>query len=228
MASYKYSTKIGEKEAAAVGIALPISTKQAIEICSFIRGKKLERAKVMLSNVIDEKIAVPFKRFTDGVGHRKGKIASGRYPKKACSLILNLMNSAQANAQFKGLSSVDLMVRHISAQKSSNTPKYGRRRAFTKRTSIEIVLSEAEKKPGKKGEAKAEEKETKEEPKTEEKKEATPVKAPVPEAKAEAVKKEENIIAEKKEIAPQKEIKPERKKEIQTQTKKPEEGKTVQ
>ncbi len=224
MASYNYSTKIGEKEAAAVGIAMSISTKQAIEICSFIRGKKLERAKVMLSDVIDEKIAVPFKRFTDGVGHRKGKIASGRYPKKACGLILALVNSAQANAQFKGLSSVDLVLRHISAQKSSNTPKYGRRRAFTKRTSIEVVLSEAKKKPGKKGEAKAEEKL---EPVKTEKPETTPVKSPAPETKtevkAEAVKKEEE-----KEIAPQKETTPEQKPITETQTKKPEEGTAVQ
>ena len=144
MTNYKYSTTIGEKDVAAVGITLPISTKQSIEICAAIRGKKLERAKVVLSNAINEVEAIPFKRFTDGVGHRKGKMTNGRYPKKACTQILALVNSAQANAQFKGLNSADLIVRHISAQKGPNTPRYGRRRRLAKRTTIEVVLTETE------------------------------------------------------------------------------------
>lgn len=169
MTSYKYSTIIGEKEAPAVGVALPISTKQAIEICSSIRGKKLERAKVVLSDAIKAKVAIPFKRFTDGVGHKPGKMANGRYPKKACTEIMNLLNSAQANAQFKGLSSADLIIRHINAQKGANTPRYGRRRRFTKRTTVEVILAEVEaKKQEKKAAPKAEEK--KNAPKIEEKK----------------------------------------------------------
>jgi large subunit ribosomal protein L22 len=184
MANYSYSTKIGEKDAAAVGKALPISTKQSIEICAFIRGKKLEKAKAMLDNVLNKKISVPFKRFTNGIGHRKGRIAAGSYPENACTAILSLLNSAQANAQFKGLSSSDLVVSHISAQKGTNTWKYGRRRRKAKNTTIEIVLSErAEEKKGAKKEEKKEEKpEAKEKaeekkPKAEEKKEE---KAPEP------------------------------------------------
>jgi large subunit ribosomal protein L22 len=171
MAGYSYSTEIGEKDSAAVGRALPISTKHAIEICNHIRGKKLDRAKVILTEVLAENEAIPFKRFTDGVGHRKGKVAAGRYPKKACGEILKLINSAQANAQFKGLSSSDLIVRHISAQKGSSTPRYGRRRRFSKRTSVEIVLSEVIE--AKKG-AKAEEKTPKDVAQAEEKKGAKP------------------------------------------------------
>lgn len=145
--SYKYSTTVGEKDAAAVGISLPISTKHTIEIAAFLRGKKLERAKTILGEVIKGKEAIPFKRFTNGVGHRRGSMASGRFPKKACGEILKIVSSAQANAQFKGLSSSDLVVRHISAQKCSNTYSYGRRRRLAKRTSVEVVLSEiAEKK----------------------------------------------------------------------------------
>ncbi|MBN2111533.1 50S ribosomal protein L22 [Candidatus Woesearchaeota archaeon] len=144
MTSYNYSTQIGEKDAAAVGRGLPISTKQAIEICRAVRGEKLERAKVVLAEAINEKVPIAFRRFTNGIGHKKGNLASGAYPKKACSEILRLLNSAQANAQFKGLSSADLVVRHISAQKDSNTPRYGRRRRFAKRTTIEIVLTETE------------------------------------------------------------------------------------
>jgi large subunit ribosomal protein L22 len=201
MAKYSYSTKIGEKDAAAVGISLPISTKQSIEICNFIRGKKLERAKVILSNVINEKQAIPFNRFTDGIGHKAGKIAGGRFPKRACTEILKMINSAQANAQFKGLSSADLIVRHISAQKASATWHYGRRRAKAKRTTIEVVLTE-KMEAGNKAEAKKEEK-----PKSEEKK-AEPAKKAEEKKVVEEKPKEEKKPAEKKEEPKKAEEKP--------------------
>lgn len=172
MPKYNYSTAIGEKDAAAVGRSLPISTKQAIEICAFIRERKLEMAKKLLTGVLNEKTAIPFKRFTDGIGHKKGKMAGGRYPKKACAEILKMLNSAQANAQFKGLSSADLVIRHINAQRAAKAWHYGRRRTQAKRTTVEIVLTEAEE-TGKKKEKAAEEKKEapkKEEAKTEEKK----------------------------------------------------------
>jgi len=150
MAKYSYSTTKGEKDAIAVGRALPISTKQAIEVCSLVRGKRLERAKVLINDVLKEKAAVPFKRFTDGIGHKKGRIAAGRYPKSTCGEILKLLNSAQANAQFRGLSSPDLVVRHINAQKAAAAWHYGRRRRNAKRTTIEVVLTEAGKQEKKK------------------------------------------------------------------------------
>ncbi len=209
MAKYSYSTTIGEKDAAAIGTALPISSKQAIEICSFIRGKRLERAKAMLNGVLKEKTAVPFRRFTDGVGHRKGKIAAGRYPKNACGEILKLINSAQANAQFKGLSSSDLVVRHISAQRAATTWHYGRRRRKAKRTSVEVVLTEsaAEKKEGEK-EAKPEK----------------PVEKPAQEKKE--VKLEEK--SEKKEEAKGKVVEKAKKPEKETKEKDQEKPKTEQ
>jgi len=209
MSKYNYSTKIGENDAAAVGMALPISTKQAIEICTFIRGKKLERAKVIMDNVINEREAIPFKRFTDGIGHRKGSLAGGRYPMKACTEILKMLNSAQANAQFKGLSSSDLIVRHISAQRASTTWHYGRRRAKAKRTTIELVLTEkagAKPKTEEKATPKVEKKsESKAENKPEVKKEAKPeaAKEKAPEKKVET-KAEEKPKAEPKKEAEKK------------------------
>ena len=225
MTKYHYSTKIGEKDASAVGRTLPISTKQSIEICTFIRGKKLDQAKAMLDRALNETYPIPFKRFTDGVGHRKGNLTSGRYPKNACTAVLSLLNSAQANAQFKGLSSSDLVVSHISAQKGSNTWKYGRRRRKAKNTTVEVVLSERvdtkkaksksadkpeqEKKEGKVAETpKAE---TKKEEKTAEKKEE-PKKAEEKKPKTEG-KKEEKPPESKKSESPKTEQKQERKAE---------------
>ena len=167
--AYKYSTETPENNAKAVGVSLPISTKHSIEICNFVRGKSVERVKRLLEEVVKGKTAVPFKRFTESVGHRRGKMSAGRYPAKASKEILNIVKNAEANAQFKGLSVADLVVRHISSQRAAGAMHYGRQRGRQqKRTTIEVVVEE-KRKEEKKGEKKEE---VKKEQKAEEKKEA--------------------------------------------------------
>ena len=140
--AYKYSTEIGENCAKAVGISLPISRKQSVMVCNFIRNKNVKKAKEDLANVIIKKKAVPFTRFNDDMGHKAG-MAAGRYPVNACKNILALLESAEANAQFKGLSTADLIVKHVSAQQGPGVWRYGRHhRRQAKRTHIELVLEE--------------------------------------------------------------------------------------
>ena len=155
MAKSNYAiASIDEEHAAkAIGRSLPISTKQSIEICRFIRKKNLQKAKEMLNKVIAKKTAIPFKRFTE-IPHKKGKgIASGSYPEKASKEILRLLESAEANAQFKGINTSNLVINHICAHKAGNQPHYGRRGGTMKRTHVEVVVQEVaekEKKPKKK------------------------------------------------------------------------------
>ena len=158
MAEYNYSIKLAEEEhiAKAVGRALPISTKQSIEICAFIRRRHLEKAKKKLVDVINKRSAIPFKRFNDNIGHKK-EMAAGSYPEKACSHILKLLEAVEANAQFKGLNTSNLGIIHICAHKAARPWHYGRqRRRKTKRTNVEIIVQE-----------KAEEKKSKEAKKSE-------------------------------------------------------------
>ncbi|MFC1755637.1 50S ribosomal protein L22, partial [Thermoproteota archaeon] len=147
MTQYKYSFEgyNSETMAKAAGVDLGISTKQSIEICNHLRKKKLIRAKTILNEVIDKKTPIPFKRFTDGVGHRKGKLASGRYPIKSSKSILIILESAETNAQQKGLNTSRLSIVHLCAKKASSPMKFGRHRGReAKRTHIEVVLSETE------------------------------------------------------------------------------------
>lgn len=145
--TYKYTmNQLKENMAKALGSGLPISFKQSIEICNYIRGDDLSKAKAKLQQVMDKDKPVPFKRFTNGVGHRKGNIASGRYPIKACTLILKLIESAEANAVYKGLSLSGLKIAHLSAQQAPAQWHYGRRsRRRMKQTHIEIVVEEIKK-----------------------------------------------------------------------------------
>ncbi len=133
---------IKEHTAKACGKGLPISIKQSIEICNFIRSKELQKSKKLLQQVIGMKIPIPFKRFT-AMGHRKGNMAAGRYPIKACTNILHLLESAEANAQFKGLNTSSLIIDTIIPNKGAKAWHYGRqRRRQMKRTNIDIILKE--------------------------------------------------------------------------------------
>ena len=145
--SNKYSINNFDAEhmARALGNSLPISTKHSIEICSFIRNKSLNEAKKILSLVVQHKKAIPFRRFNKGIGHKK-IVGPGRYPENASREIIKLLESVEANAQFKGLNTSNLTISHICAHKSSKTWHYGRkRRRKAKRTNIEIVVMEAKK-----------------------------------------------------------------------------------
>lgn len=125
------------------GRDLSISKKHAVEICSFIRGKSVERSKQLLQQVIEKKIALPFRRFNRDMGHRRGAMAAGRYPFKASKVILQLLGSLEANAQNKGLDTKSLYITHIVANKAPTPWHYGRlRRRKMKRAHVTIVAGE--------------------------------------------------------------------------------------
>lgn len=140
MKGYTFKDYKPENAARAIGMALPISLKQSVEICRFIENKNVNDAKEILQNVIDKKVAIPFKRYNFDLGHKK-KIGPARYPGKASSEIIKLIESVEANAQFKGINTSNLVIAHVSAHKSGKSWHYGRQsRRKMKRTNIEIVV----------------------------------------------------------------------------------------
>lgn len=164
--AYAYKGYNKERMARGIGMSLPISTKQSIEVCSLIRGKKVENAKKMLSEVVDGKKAVPFRRFNKDMGH-KTKIGPGRFPIKCAKEILQMIESVEMNAQFKGLNTSSLVIRSIIPNKASANWHYGRaRKRAMKRTNLEVVLEEiAAEKRKKKAEPKGKDKTNQERPK---------------------------------------------------------------
>ncbi|MDP3728811.1 MAG: 50S ribosomal protein L22 [bacterium] len=141
--------------ASAKGENLNISRKFAVEVTSFIRGKTLVDAKKKMENVIALTVAVPFKRYHMDLGHKRGHLGPGRFPTKVAKEILRLLNSAEMNAQNKGLDIDSLYVSRAVANKGNTQMKAGRHRGrHAKRTHIEIALAEKEKKKIEKKEAK--------------------------------------------------------------------------
>ena len=211
MSPYKYSARVNEHRARAAGLLMPISLKKSIEICNLIRGEKLEKARETLNEIIGMKKPVPFKRFTEGAGHKHG-IGPGKYPVKACREILKLINLVEANAQHKGLDASSLEIVHICAKKGPKSWHYGRQtRIAMKRTNVEIVVEEKELK-------KKEKKEIKGGPKKEPAKKEEPKPAKEQEEKKEPKKEiEEKEIKEK----PKQEAKEKHEKEIKEEPEKP-------
>ncbi len=103
-----------------------------------------------MNDVIAIEIPVPIKKFKKGVAHRRGlsKAYAGRYPVKAASKILKVLESAEANAEYKGLDTEKLFIKHISTQRGrvikGIIPRaFGRATPHNEETTnIEVVLQE--------------------------------------------------------------------------------------
>ena len=131
--------------AKAVGRDLPISTKHSVVVCKFIKGKDVQLAKKILANVIALKQPVPYPKYNWDLGHKKGMTA-GRYPKKTSAEILKIIESAEINAQFKGMNTSQLKIAHVAAHGASRPYHASRHRGHhMKRTHVEIILQEYKK-----------------------------------------------------------------------------------
>ena len=91
----KPAKKVKKIEVAVNGKSVPISTKYSMAICKFIKYKTIEQATKDLEDVIVKKKAVPMK---GEIPHRKGRIMSGRFPKRASEHFIILLNSLAKNA----------------------------------------------------------------------------------------------------------------------------------
>lgn len=140
--------------ARAIGMALPISSKQSVEICNFIRNRNINEAKKMLQSVAEKKSAIPFRRYNWDLGHKKG-VGPARYPEKASKEFIKLIETVESNAQFKGLNTSNLVIAHASAHKAGKSWHFGRKsRRRMKRTNVEIIVEETQKKTAGKKEEK--------------------------------------------------------------------------
>ena len=156
MVKKTYQEKLdGEKVAKAYSSNKRISVKYATELCREIRGRPVDKVEKYLNRVINQEDFLPLRKYNRKVGHRKGEsksgVKSGRFPKNACTAFLELVGSAKANADFKGLDTENLLVAHAFAsmgfRRRSHQSK-GRiagRPHRRKSAHIEVILREGKK-----------------------------------------------------------------------------------
>ena len=123
MVSNHYSTqpKNPAKSSMARGVDLRVHFKNTRETAAAIKGMTLTRAKSYLHHVIQKKEIVPFRRYSGKVGLKAQvkafhKATQGRWPKKSCEYILNVLKNAEANAKHKQLDTDRLFISHIAVQ----------------------------------------------------------------------------------------------------------------
>lgn len=150
MGRLNYAVKADpETTSQATASELHISFKKTREICHHIKGMKLPQAQAFLTEVVAMKKAVPFKRHTEGAGHKKG-MANGRYPVNASVEVLKILKNAESNAEYKGLEPSRMYISNIRANRGRVIRGYfprARGRASPKNTTtvnIEVILSEVQ------------------------------------------------------------------------------------
>lgn len=136
----------------ASGRELRVSPKSAREVCNAIKGMRLEEAKNFLQQVTLKKEAVPFRRHKKKAGHRRGlqKAYAGKYPVKAAQNVLKVLESAEANAEYRGFDTERLRIIHAAAYPGAKIRKYiprafGRASPyFENLCHVELVLEQME------------------------------------------------------------------------------------
>jgi large subunit ribosomal protein L22 len=113
------------KSAQSYGRALRISTKGSVVVCRAVSGMRLEKGKALLQDLLDQKRSL-----------------SGKYYTNVAKQILNIIKSAESNAESKGLDTDRLHI-HVSAHQGFTfyRPRgWKRRREQRKVTNLQIVL----------------------------------------------------------------------------------------
>ncbi|RJS74316.1 50S ribosomal protein L22 [Candidatus Bathyarchaeota archaeon] len=123
---YSVASLDPETTVKASGRELRVSHKSAMEVCRAIKGMKLDDAKEFLEQVMQKTKAVPFRRHKKKMPHRKGlqKAAAGKYPVRAAAKIMDVLESAESNALYKGLDTERLKIVHAAAYPGMKIKRY--------------------------------------------------------------------------------------------------------
>jgi large subunit ribosomal protein L22 len=126
-----------------------ISHKHAREIAVKIKGMSIETARDYLQDVIRLKRAVPFRRYNNEVGHKSDTgVMAGRYPQKAATEFVKLIDNLESNAEYRGMDLDRLKIINATVHKGRKLQRFTPRamgRASPKvdiLTHVELVAQE--------------------------------------------------------------------------------------
>jgi large subunit ribosomal protein L22 len=151
MARTGYSMQIeGEDIARAKANEVDISPKHAFEIARFINRMRTDDAIDYLTKVVALEKAIPLRCYHKKVPHRHGLVRwhTGRYPRKAAKVYIQLLGAAQKNAEYIGLDAANLRIIHVQANRGRRHEAYfpramGRATPKNRETvNIEVIVKE--------------------------------------------------------------------------------------
>jgi large subunit ribosomal protein L22 len=129
-----------------------ISHKHAREIAVAIKGRSIEKARELLENVISRKEAIPYRRYNNEVAHRsniRDGFFAGRFPKKAASEFLKILDNLESNAEYKGMDLDRLRIVSAAVHKGTKLKRFQPRAMgrsspkFDTLVHVELVAQEA-------------------------------------------------------------------------------------
>ena len=173
MATYYSTVSDPAKTARAYGRDLDCSPKSGRNVARAIKGMPVARAKQFLTEVAELKTPVPFKVRVRKIHHRKGEgFGPGKWPVGVVTRFLKVLESAEANAEYKGLDKERLVITHATAYQGTvnqaftpraqgrATPHYNRLCNFE--VILSVVEADEEASSGRKSRSARPKKETKE------------------------------------------------------------------
>lgn len=129
-----------------------ISHKHAREIAVAIKGRSIEKARELLENVISHKEAIPYRRYNNEVAHRsniRDGFFAGRFPKKAATEFLRILDNLESNAEYKGMDLDRLRIVSVVVHKGTKLKRFQPRAMgrsspkFDTLVHVELVAQEA-------------------------------------------------------------------------------------
>ncbi len=116
-----------------------VSPKFSREVCRAIVGLKLPEAKKLMEDVIEMRRMIPYRRYNKKRAHHAQTRGPGGYPVKVARHMLKLLESLEANAEFKGLDPDEVVIIHAAAHKARKIEKFIER-AFGRATPYDKQL----------------------------------------------------------------------------------------
>ena len=152
MATY-YSTVPADpaKTARAYGRDLDCSPKSGRNVARALKGMPIGRAKEFLQSVARLETPVPFKVRVRKIHHRRGEgFGPGKWPVGVVTRFLKVIESAEANAEYKGLDKERLVITHASAYQGTViqafTPRAQGRATphYNRKCNFEVIVSQVD------------------------------------------------------------------------------------
>ena len=99
----------------------------------------LNKVEEYLKVVLEHKRCIPYSRFDHSAGRCSAAIqfglTKGRYPKKCVRIMLNLLQSAKANAEAKKLNPEELVIKNVFVNQATE----GRRRTYMPMVQLMLI-----------------------------------------------------------------------------------------
>jgi len=126
MPHWGYSARLVGQENAVKASAreVDISPKWAREVCRAIQGLTIGEARRLLEDVAEMKRMVPYRRYNRKRAHHAASKGPGGFPTRVARLVLKLLDSLEANADFKGLDTDKTRIASAVAHKGRVLPRY--------------------------------------------------------------------------------------------------------